>query len=426
MQRSKLRGGIQFSYPPDGLKSPFETVPPPSVATVPLQQDRGGVCALRVKKNDVVLAGQLIGESPKPNGASIHAPIPGKVTEVIKAFQDIRGHAVPAVMIESDGGATPCEVQAGTDPLAALQMAGVVDFDRETAPLAAKLEEARFRNVGTLIVNALDSEPLLSSRARLLLEKVEKIAAGINTFKKILDLGRVILTVDANAAEAVAEAGRAFGGSVQILPLRNKYPQAVDYLIAKRALNVEIPFSLGVRITDVGALVVDVEAMVAVGRGQPVVERFISVATSKGHIKNLRVAIGTPVRAVLEHCRIPPEPGGKILAGGPMTGTAITGLDQPVTKEFTGIFVQGPNEVVKSEEAVCIKCGLCVEVCPMRLMPFLISGFSEKGKLAEAIHYDIFACIECGCCSYLCPVRIPMVQFIQFAKKQIMAQRKGA
>lgn len=426
MRPGRMSGGILFSYRLNGLSSPFEDIPPPSVVIVPLQQDRGGICTLRVKKNDVVPAGQLIGESPKPNGASIHAPIAGKVAEVIKAFQDIHGRTVPAVVIESDATANPIEVKADTDPLAALQGSGVVDFDRETTPLAAKLEEARARKVSTLIVNALDIEPMLSSRARLLLEEVQTIAAGINAIKRILDLKRVILTVDANASEAIAAATNAFSGSVQILPLRNKYPQAVDYLIAKRTLNVEIPFALGLRITDIGALVVDVEAVNAAGRGQPVVERFISVATDKGHIKNLRVAIGTPLRAVLEHCRITPEPGGKILAGGPMTGLAAAGLDQPVTKEFAGVFVQGPKEVVKPEEAVCIKCGLCVEVCPMRLMPFLISGLSEKGRLAEAVHYDIFTCIECGCCAYLCPVRIPMVQFIQFAKKQIMVQRKGA
>ncbi|MCU0559331.1 MAG: RnfABCDGE type electron transport complex subunit C [Desulfobacterales bacterium] len=420
-----MRGGIRFSHPLDGLSSPFEDLPTPSVVTVALQQDRSGVCALRVKKNDVVLAGQIIGESPRPNGASIHAPISGVVTELIKAFQDFHGRMVPAVVIESDGAANPCEIPADTDPLAAVQQAGVVCFDHKTDPLAAKLEEARSRKVGTLIVNALDGEPLLSSRARLLLEQAEAIAAGIDALKKILDLGRVILTVDANAAEAIAAATRAFSGAVQILPLRNRYPQAVDYLLVQRALNVEIPYSLGVRITDIGALLVDVEAMAAVGRGQPVVERFISVATGKGHVKNLRVAIGTPIRAVLEHCRITPEPGGKILAGGPMTGTALSGLDQPVTKEFAGVFVQGRSEVVKLEEAVCIKCGRCVEVCPMRLMPFLISGFSEKGRLAEAAQHDLFACIECGCCTYLCPVRIPMVQFIQFAKGQLMAQRKG-
>ncbi len=426
MNSGRLRGGIQFSCPLTGLSSPFEGIPSPPKVIVPLQQDQGGVCTPRVKKHDVVLVGQLIGESPNQNGASIHAPLSGKVTEVIKAFQDIHGRAIPAVAIESDGQSQRFEAQAGAEPFAALQGAGVVDFDRMTVPLAAKLEEARARKVNTLIVNALDIEPLLSSRGRLLLEEVQAIAAGIDAVRKTLDVNRVLLAADADANEAIAAATKTFGGSVQILPLRNKYPQAVDYLIAKRALNVEVPFAHGVRIADIGALVVGVEAMTAVGRNQPVVERFISVANGKGHIKNLRVPIGTPIGTVLEHCRITPEPGGKILAGGPMTGPAVAGLDQPVTKEFLGIYVQGRREVVKPAEAVCIKCGLCVEACPMRLMPFLISGFAEKGMLAETQNYDIFTCIECGCCAYICPVRIPMVQFITFAKKQIMDQRKDA
>jgi Na+-translocating ferredoxin:NAD+ oxidoreductase subunit C len=426
MRPGRLRGGIKFSVPPTGLSSPFEETPPPPMVVVPLQQDRGGVCSPKVKKNDLVLIGQLIGESPHPNGASIHAPISGKVTEVIKAFQDIHGRTVPAVAIESDGLSQRFEYQADADPLTALQSTGVVDFDRKTIPLAAKLEEARSRSVNTLIVNALDIEPLLSSRGRLLLEECQTIAAGIDIVQRALNVSRIMLTVEASAAEAIDAAAKTFSAAVQILPLRNKYPQAVDYLIAKIALNVEIPFAHGVRITDIGALVVGVEALAAVGRRRPLVERFISVANNRGHIKNLRVPIGTPIRAVLEHCRIAPEPGGKILAGGPMTGLALAGPDQPVTKEFAGICVQSGHEVVKPVEAVCIKCGLCVEACPMHLMPFLISGFSEKGLLAEAQNHDLFACIECGCCAYLCPVRIPMVQFIKFAKKQIMDQRKSA
>ena len=426
MNSGRLRGGIQFSYSPTGLSSPFEAVPPPPKVMVPLRQDQGSVCTPRVKKNDKVLAGQLIGESPNQNGASIHAPIAGTVTEAIKAFQNIHGTIVPALAIESDGSAQHVDARTDTDLFAALQDAGVVDFDRTTVPLAAKLEEARARKVGTLIVNALDIEPALSSRGRLLLEELQAIAAGIEAVRNALEVNRVLLTVDANATEAIAAATKTLGGAVQIVPLRNTYPQAVDYLIVKKVLNVEVPFAQGVRITDVGALVVDVESLAAVGRNQPVVERFISVVSSKGHLKNLRVPLGTPISAVLEHCRITLEPGGKVLAGGPMTGRAVASLDQPVTKEFAGLYVQPRREVVETVEAVCIKCGLCVEACPMRLMPFLLSGFSEKGKLAEAQNYDIFSCIECGCCAYLCPVRIPMVQFIKFAKKQLMDQRKNA
>lgn len=396
------------------------------MAIVPLRQDQGGVCTARVKKNDPVLVGQLIGESAAPNGASIHAPVSGKVAEVIKAFQNIHGQPVPAVAIESDGQAQRIEHAAEADPLAALQAKGVVDFDRSTVPLSAKLNEAKACNVTTLLVNALDIEPLLASRGRLLLEQTTDIAAGIDAVKKILNPGRVLLTVDANALQAIAAAKSAWGDSVQVVPLKNKYPQAVDYLLIKRALNREVPFAHGVRIVDIGAVVVDVESMAAVGRNQPVVERFITVASSQGHARNVRVTIGTPIGAVLDHCRITPEHGGKVLAGGPMTGPAVAGLDQPVTKEVAGITVLGTREVVKPVEAVCIKCGLCVEACPMGLMPFLLSGFSEKGMFAHAERHDLFACIECGCCAYQCPVRIPMVQFIKFAKRQLVDQRSGA
>jgi electron transport complex protein RnfC len=128
---------------------------------------------------------------------------------------------------------------------------------------------------------------------------------------------------------------------------------------------------------------------------------------------------GHPALEYFDILGIRPEAGGKIIAGGPMSGTAAAGPDLPVTKEVAGITVQGPREVVAPVEAVCIKCGLCVDTCPMGLMPFLLSGFSEKGMLAQARAYDLFACIECGCCAYQCPVRIPMVHFIRFAKQRL-------
>ncbi|HDQ40519.1 MAG TPA: RnfABCDGE type electron transport complex subunit C [Desulfonatronum sp.] len=426
MRAGRLRGGLVLSYPTNGLASPFEDVASPSTAVVPLQQDQGGACAPKVKKNDDVLVGQMIGESQNLHGASIHAPISGKVTEIIKTFQSISGQTVPAVVIESDGQAQWIDNPAESDPLVALQLAGIVDYDRQTIPLADKLEQARTRNVNSLIVNALDIEPILSSRGRLLQEQPAKIATGIDAIKKILNVTQVFITVDENAFQSVSSIQSALGGSTHILPLCNKYPQAVDYMLVKYVTHVEIPCADGVCIPDVGAVVVDVESLAAVGRKKPVVERFLTVTNSKGHVKNIRVTIGTPIRTVLDHCGITPDKGGKILAGGPMSGMAVASPDLPVTKDLVGIHVQSQREVVAPADATCIKCGLCVEVCPMRLMPFMISGFSEKGMYAEAQHYDISACIECGCCEYLCPVKIPMVQFIKFGKKQISDQRSGA
>jgi Na+-translocating ferredoxin:NAD+ oxidoreductase subunit C len=426
MHSGRLRGGLQFSYPSTGLSSPFEDVASPSTAVVPLQQDRGGACTPKVKKNDEVLAGQVIGESRDLLGASIHAPISGKVIEIIKAYQDVSGQTVPAVVIENDNKAQWFDHPAEADPFASLQRSGIVDYDRKTVPLAAKLEEARTRNANSLIVNALDMEPILSSRGRLLQEQTSEIAAGIDILKNILNITHVFLTVDENASQAIPSIQSALGNSTQILPLRNKFPQSVDYMLVKYVMHIEIPCADGVCIPDVGAVVVDVESVAAVGRKKPVVERYISVTNSKGHIKNVRVIIGTPIRDVLDHCGITCEAGGKILAGGPLMGIAVASPDLPVTKDVCGIHVQGKNEVVKPADAVCIKCGLCVDACPMRLMPFMISGFSEKGMYAEAQHYEISACIECGCCAYLCPVRIPLVQYIKFGKKQISDQRSGA
>lgn len=409
---------------------PFERIIPSGVVTIPLRQDLGGVCDAKVKKGDEVKVGQVIGESAGPEGASIHATVSGKVADVIKAYPHLLGGFVPAVVIESDGKDDWVELESSADPLATIQQAGIIDFDINPVPLVAKLNEAKSRRANTLIVNAMDIEPVLSSRSRLLSERVQEVACGIDTIKSIIGAVSVYVAVDKGASQAMSAVGSACGGAATVVGLNPKYPQALDLLLVKSILGKEVPCTEAYCVADIGALVLSVETVAAVGRAvtekKPVVDRFITVTGANGtSAKNVQVRIGTSIKEVLGHCGISVEGMGKVISGGPMMGTAIANTETPVTKEVLGIFVQHEREITGFDSAVCIKCGLCIEVCPVGLMPFLISGFSEKGVYAKAAANDIFTCFECGCCAYVCPVRIPMVHWIKYGKAEIMARRSS-
>ena len=427
MGSARMRGGVSLPLAFEGFSRPFEVLPLPSRLTLPLIQDEGGVLEPRVKKNETVRAGQIIAENPRPHMAALHAPAAGKVVEIVSSFRDLRGRAVPAVVIEPDG--TPAQAEApaaDADPVSSAAARGLVDFDRRTPPLAGKLNDALGRGIETLIVNALDQEPFLFSRGRLLQEEGEAVRRGIASLRALLSPGKTVLVVESRVP-AVREAAKAAAReAAYVFPLANRYPQAAPRMIARAVLGAEIPYTAGVTVADFGGLIVDVEAAAALGREGPLTERFLTVSDGRGRRHNVRVALGTPIGEILEHVGITPAAGGKIIAGGPMSGLAAADPGLPVTKETAGVFVQGPSEVIRPADAVCIKCGLCVEKCPMRLMPFLIAGFSEKCRFDDAERHDLFACIECGCCAYLCPVGIPLLQFIRFGKQQILARRKAA
>ena len=411
--------------------SSFEAIPPSEIVTIPLKQHAGNPCEASVKKKDEIKMGDLLGGNPEMDKAmaSVHASVSGIVSDVIKRFPDMHGGYVPAVVIESDGknewGGGALQ---GTDPLELIAKAGVVDFDIETVPLHGKLALAKEKSIHTLIINGVDVEPQLTSRASLLAENASQVAAGIDIIKSIVGATSLYIGVSENASRAISSICSACG-SAGVVALKAKHPQGLKELLVKAILGKEVPLS-GVP-EDIGATVISAETAFFVARAvdekKPVLERFITVAgPGVGKPRNVLVRIGTPIKDVLAYCGASISGLGKVIIGGPLMGTSIHTTDIPVTKETTGIYVQKKEgDVVAFSSGVCIKCGMCVQVCPMRLMPFLISGFSESGNYVLAEENDILSCIECGCCAYVCPVLIPMVQWIQLGKSEIRAKRSS-
>ena len=187
-----------------------------------------------------------------------------------------------------------------------------------------------------------------------------------------------------------------------------------------------LPMDVGVAINNVGTAVAVADAVM---RGKPLVERAITVTgPAIAEPKNLLVRIGTPLWHVIEQCGGFKEPPAKLISGGPMMGVAQYSLDSPVIKGTSGIVAFGQDEVVRESYQPCIRCGQCVTVCPMRLMPSKLGILVENFKLVEAKTTNLMDCMECGSCVYTCPANRPMVQWIKFAKSELrkIAEREKA
>ena len=404
---------------------------------VPLVQHAGKPSLPVVREGQEVARGQRIARPDGYMSVAMHAPASGTVRRIALA-PSISGRMVPAVYLEPFPGSTqevsdgkPCTLEAPVEEmLAAIQEAGVVGLGGAAFPTHVKLKVPEGRTIDTLIVNGAECEPFLTTDHRVMLEQRDDIFTGIRYLKLITGAGRVIIGVESNKPDAAEHlrAGVPTDFQVEVEVLSVKYPQGAEKMLITALLGREVP-SRGLP-SDVGALVVNVATAAEIGRllphGRGIQERVITVTgpavAKKG---NYRIPIGTPLRFVLETVGVGPDVR-RVFLGGPMMGQAASSLDIPITKGVSGVvaFDEGLAEQTDQTVHPCIRCGYCLEACPMFLNPSalgLLAKNEEFERMAAEEH--LMDCFECGSCSFVCPAHIPLVQQFRVAKS--MARKRG-
>lgn len=431
-------GGI---HPHDGKElakdQPIEAMPVPQQLVVPMSQHIGAPCAPTVKVGDVVKRGQLIGTSPAFMHADIHAPVSGKVIKI-----EDRPHSgrisCPSVVIESDGedvwaDGLPLDrdwmAMANEDILGAIQSAGIVGMGGATFPAHIKLKPAK--PVDILILNGAECEPYLTADYRLMLEESGKIVTGTQILARILGVERSVIGIEDNKPEAIRSMQQACEGTgVEVAALRTKYPQGAEKMLIKVVAGREVP--MGGLPMDVGAVVQNVGTVAAITdavcHGLPLTERVTTVSgDAVSQPKNLRVRIGTTYRDAIAFCGGFRETPDKLLAGGPMMGMAQFSEDVPIMKGSSGILALTKKITEHGPEMNCIRCGRCVQACPMGLVPSMLSILSQRADFASCRDdYGLMNCVECGSCTFVCPAKRNIVQYIKNAKGVIRAEQAAA
>ncbi len=404
----------------------------PQRIVVPLSQHIGAPAKCEVKIGDEVKRGQIIGSPSGFVSSPVHSSISGKVI-AIADFPTAAGRMVSSVVIESDGKDEAIALKEHPDYMnltsdeikAMIKDAGIVGMGGAAFPTNVKLSPPKEKPIDTVILNGAECEPYLTADHRLMVERPKEVIEGLKIIMKALGVKEGHVGIEENKPDAIEAMKSAASGEPDIIvhSLEIKYPQGAEKMLIKAIKNREVPskglpMDVSVVVQNIGTALAIYEA---VRYGKPLMERVVTV-TGKGirEPKNILVRIGTLLSDVIEQCGGLADGAVKVISGGPMMGFAQWTLDVPVTKGTSGILVLTEDEYVASDEYFpCIRCGRCVDVCPIGLNPSMLSILSEKGFYEEAKEYNLFDCFECGSCAYVCPAKRPMVQFMRLAKSQV-------
>ena len=417
---------------------PLQEFPEPATVVIPMAQHIGAPCKPLVKKGDAVTVGQMIGD-----GEGLCVPVHASVSGKVKAVQlqpHTSGTSVMSVVIENDFTQTLCpDIQPRTaqqvdalspeELMQIIRNAGIVGMGGATFPTHVKLSSG-LGKVDTIIVNISECEPYIVADDVLCREFAAQVVSGLKIIMRILGLKSAHIAMEDNKAAAAKalkwEIDPADGIVLDILPA--KYPQGAEKQLIMAVTGREVPS--GGLPAAVGCAVFNGATCKAIHDavydGMPLIRRIVTVS---GDIvmepKNLMVPIGTSFNDLLEAVGHRENPY-KVLSGGPMMGAAQYDLSVSVIKGTNAVTILGKNNKYAVEQSRCIRCGKCIDVCPMHLMPVLMYKSLQSGSVDEMKAQNMMDCIECGCCAYTCPACVPLVLAFRAGKQHIRdAQAKA-
>ncbi len=431
----KFIGGVH----PHDSKAPANSqmvdrlAPPPQVI-LPVSQHIGAPCQPLVAVGATVKLGQKIADSPAAVSAPIHASVSGKVIAIEPRLHS-NAMMVNSIVIENDGLDTPAETmvpyppETAEDPDAivkAIREAGIVGMGGATFPTAFKISSGKGK-VDTVIINAAECEPYISSDHRTMLERPDEVLGGISLLIRANGVSKAILAIENNKQDVIAllKDKLPSDGSIEILPMKTRYPQGAEKQLIRTATGREVP--PGGLPAAVGCAVFNVFTAFCVYRavyeGHPVYERVVTVAGSCiKEPKNLVVRVGTPLSYVFENAGGFVSEPKKILMGGPMMGNAMYDLSVGTTKGTNALLAFCGDEDKTVENPSCIRCGRCAEVCPMHILPCYTYMYERKDDYENMERYHLMDCIECGACTYVCPARLHLTQSCRTGKAKLAAK----
>lgn len=433
----RIHGGAKLPHHKNSAEIQTEVMPAPDTVYIPLSQHIGAPTNPIVKKGDQVFVGTIIAEATGFVSAPVHSSVSGTVKGVVDKVLN-GAAAVKCVEIESDGemkidpDLKAFPVNTAEDIAAAAKACGLVGLGGAGFPAHVKLSPSKDTKIDTLIINAAECEPYITSDYRECMENVDGIIAATYLLKEKLNIEKVIICVENNKPKAieklmeVAANKQDVDDTVKLMKLPSTYPQGAEKVVIYSATGRKVP--LGKLPSDVGCIVMNVTSLAKlydfIVTGMPLTAKRITVDGSAVDTpKNLMVPIGTSISAVLEYLGIDADIVERIIMGGPMMGQPVSSLDAVVEKRTNALLIMKKDERARTTTA-CIRCGRCQKTCPMNLTPARVETAYKKGDTAAYKALNVNYCIECGSCSFICPAKRPLTEVMRIAKNTLRRQQK--
>ncbi len=431
----RTHGGAAVPHHKNTWELPTATMPPPERVILPMQQHLGAPCVPTVKKGDTVFVGTVVGDSDAYVSAPVHASVSGTVEELTTVMLT-GGQMTQAVVIRSDGKMEkdpaiypPAAITTKEELAAAARSAGLVGLGGAGFPAHVKLNVPEGKQIDTLIVNVAECEPYVTSDHREALENGKNVLEGIYKVKEILEVQRVLITVEDNKPDVIQRLSEIANDpqrdpldQVRVLPLKSRYPQGAEKVLVQACTGRKVPE--GKLPADVGCLVMNIGSISFLASymrtGMPLTLKRVTLDGSAiAHPQNVIVPVGTPIKDVVAFCGGYKAEPKKLIMGGPMMGVAITSDELPILKQNNAILAFDEREAALRQPTACIRCGRCVAACPMQLMPTKLEQAAERKDTEALQSLHVMTCMECGCCSFSCPAGRRLVQAIRLGKSYV-------
>ena len=412
---------------------PLVKFPEPDVVVIPLSMHSGAPASPIVKVGDDVKVGQKIGEAAAFISGNVHSSVSGTVIAIEPRPHPTRAGEVLSVIIKNDKKNEINETVKSYGEIEDLEPSQIADIAKECGivgmggagfPTAVKLVPNK--PIDAVLLNGCECEPMLTADHRVLIEYADDVIYGLRSMMKAVSAAKGIIVIEDNKPDAI-ELLRSKVESlenIEVAAVKTKYPQGAEKMLIKRVMGRQVP--RGGLPADVGAVVCNVSTSKALAdaikTGMPLIERVVTVTGEK--IKNpgnFIVKIGTMLNELIDYCGGVTSEDVTIKAGGPMMGTDIKDLNVPVIKTTNGIVIYDREY---SEAVSCIKCGRCVDVCPMELKPLYFAKYHDDSNWQGMLEMNVLDCLECRCCEYICSSKIPLVDKIKAGKTAIREMKR--
>lgn len=414
---------------------PIERMPFVDEYVLPLGQHIGAPSVPLVRKGQTVKRGEMIASPGGFVSVALHSPVDGVVSS-IELAETLTGKMVQSIKIKTDPFSS--QIVQASEPgdytkmsldefVQSVQNSGLVGLGGAAFPAHVKFKLPPDKKCKYILLNGCECEPYLTSDHRVMAEYPDELIDGARILNHFIKAEKIYIGIEANKPDAIAilKEKTANASDIEVIPLLVKYPQGAEKMLISAILGTEVPS--GKLPLDVGVLVSNVSSVAALSdwfrKGKPLIERVVTMTgNALGRPSNMLVPIGTSMAEVVKYCDGIQAEEYKMLLGGPMMGMVQRQLEVPIVKGTSGVLLLREEKEMEPQYS-CIKCGRCVEACPMFLNPSTMGLLAKKGLWEDMLEHHIMDCFECGSCSFVCPSNIPLVQSFRVAKGILREQQ---